>query len=89
MSKNPNYETLWEMVYHNPKEIKETPARLLLKLNKNNPDAILNENIFSWLEEHKDEIARAVIKAIKNRTGSSKYQFITVFKVPFYKDYYS
>ena len=80
------YETIWEMVYHNPTVVDGTPSRLLLKLAKKHPKALHGEALFDWLAEHKDPIARAVIKALKSKTGISKYQFITIFKVPFYTD---
>jgi len=80
---NENYELLWEMVYHNPKEVKGTPARLLVKLNTNDPLAH-RVNIYDWIEEHRDQIAKTIIKAVKN--NESKYRCLKVFKVPFYLD---
>jgi len=80
---NENYELLWEMVYHNPKEVKGTPARLLVKINTNDPIAH-RVNIYDWVENHSDQIAKTIIKAVKNK--ESKYKFIKVFKVPFYLD---
>ena len=78
-----NYEVLWEMVYHNPKEIKGTPARLLVKVNTNHPIP-QQEDIYAWIEEHRDQIAQCIIKAVRNKT--SKYRCLKVFKVPFYSD---
>ena len=49
-----NYELLWEMVYHNPKEVKGTPARLLVKINTNDPYAH-HVNIYDWIEEKDSE----------------------------------
>ena len=80
---NENYELLWEMVYHNPKEVKGTPARLLVKINTNDPLSH-NVNIYDWIEEHRDQIAQTIIKAVKNK--ESKYRCLKVFKVPFYLD---
>ena len=39
-----NYELLWEMVYHNPKEVKGTPARLLVKIAQCVIKAIRNKS---------------------------------------------
>lgn len=80
---NENYELLWEMVYHNPKEVKGTPARLLVKINTNDPLSH-SVNIYDWIEEHRDQIAQTIIKAVKNK--ESKYRCLKVFKVPFYLD---
>ena len=74
------------MVYHNPTVVDGTPARLLLKLNKKHPKALHGDELYDWLTEHKDQIARSVVKALKSKTGVSKYQFTTVFKIPFYTD---
>ena len=81
-----NYEVIWEMVYHNPNEVDHTPSRVVLKLDRNNPSALKNEELFDWLAVHKDEVARAVIKSLKSKTGTSKYQFVTVSKIPFYTE---
>ena len=79
-----NYELLWEMVYHNPKEVKGTPARLLVKVNTKHPLA-QDEGLYTWIEEHRDQIAQAVLRAVKNKT--SVYRCLKVFKVPFYSDH--
>jgi len=81
-----NYEVIWEMVYHNPKEVDHTPSRVVLKLDRNNPSALRNDELFDWLAVHKDQVARAVIKSLKSKTGTSKYQFVTVSKIPFYTE---
>jgi hypothetical protein len=39
----PNYEVIWEMVYHNPKEVEHTPSRVVLKLDRSNPSSLRNE----------------------------------------------
>ena len=83
---NPHYETIWEMVYYNPNVVDGTPARLLLRLDKKHPEAIHGDDLNDWLIIHKDQIARSVVKALKSKTGSSKYQFTRVFKIPFYTD---
>jgi len=79
----PNYILLWEMVYSNPNKVKHTPARLLVKVDMDSE--IYNAGEFDhWIEEHRNQIAQCVIKAIKNNV--SKYRCIKVFKVPFYSD---
>jgi len=78
-----NYELLWEMVYHNPKEVKGTPARLLVKVDTNHPLS-KQDDFYQWIEKHRDQIAQCVIKAVRNKT--SKYRCVKVFKVPFYSD---
>tara|TARA_R100000935_G_scaffold31209_2_gene51735 strand:- start:2563 stop:2826 length:264 start_codon:yes stop_codon:yes gene_type:complete len=83
---NSQYETVWEMVYHNPSVIDGPPSRLLLKRDRKNPEVLKGEELFHWLADHKDQVARAVVKALKSRTKQSKYQFIAIFKVPFYTD---
>jgi len=62
------------------------PSRLLLKRDRKNPEVLKGEELFHWLADHKDQVARAVVKALKSRTKQSKYQFIAIFKVPFYTD---
>ena len=79
---NSQYETVWEMVYHNPSVIDGPPSRLLLKRDRKNPEVLKGEELFHWLADHKDQVA----KALKSRTKQSKYQFIAIFKVPFYTD---
>ena len=74
------------MVYYNPNVVDGTPARLLLRLDKKHPEAIHGDDLNDWLIIHKDQIARSVVKALKSKTGSSKYQFTRVFKIPFYTD---
>jgi|TARA_R110002020_G_scaffold202084_7_gene405091 hypothetical protein len=78
-----NYIVLWEMVYNNPKELKGTPARLLVKIDKNNSVYKTGE-VDQWVQEHRDQIAQCIIKAIKNKV--SKYRCVKVFKVPFYSE---
>jgi len=78
-----NYETLWELVYHNPKEVKGTPARLLVKVDTNHPLS-QQQDFYNWIEKHRDQIAQSVIKAVRNK--SSKFRCIKIFKVPFYSD---
>tara|TARA_R100000742_G_C4272174_1_gene91285 strand:+ start:1210 stop:1473 length:264 start_codon:yes stop_codon:yes gene_type:complete len=80
----PDYELIWEMVYHNPHEVEGSPARLLLKLDKNDPTALVGDDMYDWLTEHKDQVSKAVVKAIKSKTNKSKYKFVTIFKIPFY-----
>ena len=77
------YELLWEMVYHNPKEVKGTPARLLVKVDTNHPISQADD-FYAWIEEHRNQIAKSVVKAVINKT--SKYRCIKVFKVPFYSN---
>ena len=65
---NSQYETVWEMVYHNPSVIDGPPSRLLLKRDRKNPEVLKGEELFHWLADHKDQVARAVVKALKSRT---------------------
>jgi hypothetical protein len=74
------------MVYHNPKEVEHTPSRVVLKLDRSNPLSLRNDELFDWLAENRDEVARAVIRSLKSKTGTSKYQFVTVSKIPFYTE---
>ena len=75
------YVLLWEMVYNNPKEVKDTPARIYVNVDIN--DEIYRAGDFDqWLEKHRNQIARSVIKAIKNK--KSKYRCLSIERKPFY-----
>lgn len=77
------YELLWEMVYHNPKEVKGTPARIEVKVDTTHPIS-QSPDFYKWIEKNRDQIANAVVKCVNNK--QSTYRCLKIYKVPFYSD---
>jgi len=71
------------MVYHNPKEVEGTPARILVEVDTNNTIS-KSPDFDQWVEDNRDKIALAIIKTIRNKTVS-RYKCLRIKGVPFYK----
>jgi hypothetical protein len=71
------------MVYHNPKEVEGTPARILVEVDTNNTIS-KSPDFDQWVEDNRDKIASAIIKTIRNKTVS-RYKCLRIKGVPFYK----
>jgi len=79
------YELLWEMVYHNPKEVEGTPARILVEVDTRNTFSKFSD-FDQWVEDNRDKIASAIIKTIRNKRVS-RYKCLRIKRVPFYKSF--
>ena len=79
------YELLWEMVYHNPKEVEGTPARILVEVDTYNTIS-KSPDFDQWVEDNRDKIASAIIKTIRNKRVS-RYKCLRIKGVPFYKSF--
>ena len=71
------------MVYHNPKEVEGTPARILVEVDTYNTIS-KSPDFDQWVEDNRDKIASAIIKTIRNKT-ISRYKCLRIKGVPFYK----
>ena len=78
-----NFISIAEVVYYDPKSGMDEAIRMNIDINLNESKH-LNYGLPEWLEEHRDQIAKSIVKAAQNAKGESKFRFLKVTKIPFY-----
>lgn len=76
------FVSIAEVVYYSPNEGTEEAMRLNIEVDLK--ESVTPIELPFWLEEHREQIAKSIVKAAKSTKGESKFRFVKVSKIPYY-----